>query len=96
MLVVLCQYIYNIGALTLNIEFMWRSLETGKRRAFNESFHSFHAELHKFYIYRQYTNIVFILQKNLPKKMLFNLIIKKDNGNPIDTSIVVPVRGVAQ
>jgi hypothetical protein len=29
------------------------------------------------------------------QKMLFNLIIKKDNGNPIDTSIVVPVRGVA-
>ena len=27
--------------------------------------------------------------------MLFNLIIKKDNGNPIDASIVVPVRGVA-
>jgi hypothetical protein len=30
------------------------------------------------------------------KQMLFNLIIKKDNGNPIDTSIVVPVRGVAK
>jgi hypothetical protein len=30
------------------------------------------------------------------KKMLFNLIIKKkDNANPIDTSIVVPVRGMA-
>jgi hypothetical protein len=28
-------------------------------------------------------------------KKLFNLIIKKNNGNPIDTSIVVPVRGVA-
>jgi hypothetical protein len=30
--------------------------------------------------------------------MLFNLIInnkKKDNGNPFDTSTVVPVRGVA-
>jgi hypothetical protein len=30
--------------------------------------------------------------------MLFSLIITKkerDNGNPIDTSIVVPVRGVA-
>jgi len=33
--------------------------------------------------------------KNCRKKKLFNLIIKKDNGNPIDTSIVVPVRGVA-
>jgi hypothetical protein len=32
----------------------------------------------------------------LAKKMLFDLIIiKKDNGNPIDTSIVVPVRGMA-
>jgi hypothetical protein len=25
--------IYNIGALTVNIECMWRGLETGKRRA---------------------------------------------------------------
>jgi hypothetical protein len=30
------------------------------------------------------------------KKTSFNLIInKKDNGNPIDTSKVVPIRGVA-
>jgi hypothetical protein len=29
--------------------------------------------------------------------MLFDLIIiQKDSGNPIDTSIVVPVRGVAK
>ena len=28
-------------------------------------------------------------------KIIFDLIIKRDNGNPIDTSIVVPVRGVA-
>jgi hypothetical protein len=28
-------------------------------------------------------------------KILFNLMTKKDNGNPIDTSIVVPVRDVA-
>jgi hypothetical protein len=59
------------------------------------------AKIQKQYCYlhynRQYTNIVFILQYNLPNKMLFNLIIKKkDNANPIDTSIVVPVRGVAQ
>jgi hypothetical protein len=33
--------------------------------------------------------------KNAIYLMLFNLIIKKDNGNPIDTSIVVPVREVA-
>jgi hypothetical protein len=48
--------IYNIGVLTVNIEFMWRGLETGK------SFHPFRAEPHKLYIYRQYTNIVFLLQ----------------------------------
>jgi hypothetical protein len=32
------------------------------RRAFSESFPPFRAEPHQFYIYRQYTNIVFILQ----------------------------------
>jgi hypothetical protein len=74
---------------------MWRGLERGERRTFSESFQPFRAEPHKLYMYRQYTNIVFILQYNLPKKILFNLIIKKDNGNPIDTSIVVLVRGVA-
>jgi hypothetical protein len=37
-------------------------LRNGERRAFSESFHPFRAEPHKFYIYRQYTNIVFILQ----------------------------------
>ena len=26
-------YIYNIGVLTINIEFMWRGLETGERLA---------------------------------------------------------------
>jgi hypothetical protein len=48
--------------LTANIEFMWRGLETRERRAFSESFQPFRVEPHKFYIYRQYTNIVFILQ----------------------------------
>jgi hypothetical protein len=56
------KWICNIGALMVNIEFMWRGLETGERRAFSESFHPFRAEPHTFYIYRQYTNIVFILQ----------------------------------
>ena len=55
---------------------MWRGLETGERQAFSESFQPFRAEPHKLYIYRQYTNIVFILQENLLKKMLFNLIIE--------------------
>jgi hypothetical protein len=87
--------IYNIGVLTVNIEFMWRGLETGKRTSFSESFHLFRAESHKFYIYRKYTNIVFILQYNLQKTVIqFNNKIKRYR-NPIDTSIVVPVRGVA-
>jgi hypothetical protein len=55
-------YIYNIGVLTVNIECMWRGLETGERRAFRESFHSIRAEPHTFYVDRQYTNIVFILK----------------------------------
>jgi hypothetical protein len=50
--------IYYIGVLAVNIEWMWRGLETMERRAF----HPFRAKPHKFYIYRQYTNIVFILQ----------------------------------
>jgi hypothetical protein len=29
------KYIYNIGVLTVNIEFMWRGLETGEKRAFS-------------------------------------------------------------
>ena len=62
---------------------MWRGLETGERRAFSESFQPFRAEPHKFYIYRQYANVVFILQYNLQKQMLFDLIMEKDNGNPI-------------
>jgi hypothetical protein len=54
--------IYNITVLTVNIELMWRGLDTGERRVFSESFHPFRAEPHTFYIYRQYNNIVFILQ----------------------------------
>ena len=75
---------------------MWLGLETGERQAFSESFHPFCAEPHKLFIYHQYTNIVFILQYNLQIFFLFNSIIKKtDNGNPIDTSIVVLVKSVA-
>jgi hypothetical protein len=47
--------------LTVNIEFLWRGLDTGERQAFNQSFQPFRAEPHKFYIYRQYTNIVFTI-----------------------------------
>jgi hypothetical protein len=67
---------------------MWRGLETGERRAFSESFQPFRAEPHKFYIYRQYTNIVFILQYNLQKQMLFDLIMKKITETPFSTSTV--------
>ena len=34
----------------------------GGKMSFRESFHPFRAETHTFYIYHQYTNIVFILQ----------------------------------
>ena len=64
--------------MTVNIEFMLRGLETGERRAFSESFQPFRAEPHKFYIYRQYTNIVFILQYNLPKKNVIRFNNKKN------------------
>ena len=37
-------------------------LRNGGKMSFRESFHLFRAEPHKFYIYRQYTNIVFIMQ----------------------------------
>jgi len=33
---------YNIGVLTVNIEFMWRGLETGERTSFSESYDIFH------------------------------------------------------
>jgi len=38
-------YIYNIGVLTVNIEFMWRGLETGERPSLSEFFLTFRAEL---------------------------------------------------
>ena len=43
-------------------------LSNGGKTSFSESFHPFRAEPYKFYIYRQYTNIVFILPQNLHKK----------------------------
>ena len=33
-----------MGVLTVNIELMWRGLETGERRTFSESFQPFRAE----------------------------------------------------
>jgi hypothetical protein len=46
-------FIYNIGVLTINIEFMWRGLERGERRALVSHINA---------IFTIYTNIVFILQ----------------------------------
>ena len=57
--------IYNIGLLTVNIEFFDEAEKRGERRAFSESFSPFRAESNKFYIYRQQTNIVFILQSTM-------------------------------
>jgi hypothetical protein len=85
-------FIYNIGVLTVNIEFMWRDLETGKDSlvfpsvSCRATYILYLPSIHQYCIYAAIT---------FAKKMLFNLILKKENGNPIDTSIVVPVRGVA-
>ena len=54
--------IYNIDVLTINIEFIWRGLETGERWALASLSICFLPSQIKFYIYRQYTNIVFTLQ----------------------------------
>ena len=42
----------------------------GETTSFIESFHPFRAKPHTFYVYRQYTNIVFILQENLKKNVI--------------------------
>ena len=68
-------------------------LRKGGKMSFSESLHPFRAEPHTLYIYSQYCISPAIQFRT--KKKLFNLIIKKDNGNPIDTSIVVAVRVVA-
>ena len=54
--------IYNIGVLTVNIEFMWRGLEMGERRVLASLSIRFVQSHTNLYIYHQYTNIVFILQ----------------------------------
>jgi hypothetical protein len=64
---------YNIGVLTVNIEFLWRGLDTGERQAFNQFFQPFRAEPHKFYIYRQYINIVKLLSHTPVIITLFTL-----------------------
>ena len=87
--------IYNIGVLRVNIEFMWRGLESGERQAL-ESLSIRFVPSHINSIFTVNAPILYLSCNKLQKKMLFHLIIKKkDNGNPIDTSIVVPVRDVA-
>jgi hypothetical protein len=55
----------------LNISISGSKLEKrGERRAFSESFSPFRAESNKFYIYRQQTNIVFILQSTMSWKII--------------------------
>ena len=53
---------WNIFPIGSNVKLGW---ETGERRASSESFSPFRAESNKFYIYRQQTNIVFILQSTM-------------------------------
>ena len=74
--------IYNIGALTVNIECMWRGLETGERRALASVSICF-VPTHINSMLTVNTPILYLsCNKMGTKQMLFNLIIKKDNGNP--------------
>jgi hypothetical protein len=57
---ILLQDKYNIGVLTVNIEFMRLATKRVERLAKARSFPHFSALPHKFYIYRQYTNIVYL------------------------------------
>ena len=75
-------YIYNIGVLTVNIEFMWQGLETEERRAL-VSFSIRFMPSHMNPVFTVNTPILYLFcNKICQKKMLFYLIIKKDNGNP--------------
>jgi uncharacterized membrane-anchored protein YitT (DUF2179 family) len=69
--------IYNIGVLTVNIEFMWRGLETGERRAL-ANFSTCFVPTHINSMFTVNTPILYLsCNKMGTKKMLFNLIIKK-------------------
>jgi hypothetical protein len=57
---ILLQDKYNIGVLTVNIECMWLGTKWMERLAESSSFIRFYASPHTFYIYRQYTNIVYV------------------------------------
>ena len=67
-------------------------LRNGERRALASlSIRFVPSHIHS--IFTVNTPISYLSCNKICKKMLFNLIIKKDNGNPIDTSVVFPVRG---
>ena len=57
---ILLQDKYNIGVLTVSIELMRLSTKRVERLAKACSFPRFSASPHKFDIYRQYTNIVYL------------------------------------
>jgi hypothetical protein len=78
---ILLQDIYNIGVLTVNIEIRWLGTKRMERLAKVRLFP---------------VSVQLILKSYLPVVYGTPLMIKiKDNGTPIDTSIVIPVRGVA-
>ena len=52
---------YNIGVLTVNIEFMWLSTKRWKY-SLKLVFPHFEVSPHKFYINRQYTNIAYLVR----------------------------------
>ena len=75
---------------------MWRDLETGERLALASlSIRFVPSHINSIFTVN-HAPILYLSCNEICKKMLFNLIIiKKDNGNPIDTSIIVSARGVA-
>ena len=74
---------------------MWRGLEKGYRRALASLSIRFVTSRIN-YIFTVNTHILYLSCKKIYGKKSFNLMIKtKGNGDPIDTSIVFLVMGVA-
>jgi len=71
---------YNIGVLRVNIEFMWRGLETGERRALASISIRF-VPSHINSIFTVNTPILYLSCNKICQKKLFNLK-KIYNGNP--------------
>ena len=66
-------YIYNIGTLTVNVEFMWRGLETGERRALAGLSICF-VPSHINSIFTVSTSILYLSCNKICKKMLSLLV----------------------